>query len=87
MSFGMIEELLGKDASYLLQHECKTIGKDMLHLPGPDFVDRILKDTDRNPQVLRNFQALSESRPAQRNGLSFHPSSRSRNRTFGRGLL
>jgi class I fructose-bisphosphate aldolase len=58
MSFGMIEELLGKDASYLLQHECKTIGKDMLHLPGPDFVDRILKDTDRNPQVLRNFQAL-----------------------------
>src|SRR5262245_23777309 len=58
MSFGMIEELLGKDASYLLQLECKTIGKDMLHLPGPDFVDRILKDTDRNPQVLRNFQAL-----------------------------
>jgi fructose-bisphosphate aldolase, class I len=58
MSFGMIEELLGKDASNLLQHECKTIGKDMLHLPGPDFVDRILKDTDRNPQVLRNFQAL-----------------------------
>src|SRR5262245_34406844 len=58
MSLGMIEELLGKDANDLLQHKCQTVSKDMLHLPGPDFVDRILKDTDRNPQVLRNFQAI-----------------------------
>ncbi len=58
MSFGMIEELLGSDTSYLLQHQCKTISKDQLHLPGPDFVDRILKDSDRSPQVLRNFQTF-----------------------------
>lgn len=58
MSLGMIEELLGKDAGDLLQHKCQTIDKSMLHLPGPDFVDRILKDTDRNPQVLRNYQSI-----------------------------
>lgn len=58
MSLGMIEELLGNDTNYFLQHQCKTISKDQLHLPGPDFVDRILKDTDRTPQVLRNFQSF-----------------------------
>lgn len=58
MSFGMIEELLGGDTANLLQHQCKTISKDQLHLPGPDFVDRILKDSDRSPQVLRNFQTF-----------------------------
>ncbi len=52
-----IKELLGSDAA-LLDHECKTISKDDLHLPGPDFVDRIWKDSDRNPQVLRNMQAI-----------------------------
>ena len=58
MSLGMIEELLGKDANDLLQHKCQTVDKSMLHLPGPDYVDRILKDTDRNPQVLRNYQSI-----------------------------
>ena len=52
-----IKELLGSDAA-LLDHECKTISKDDLHLPGPDFVDRIWKDSDRSPQVLRNMQAI-----------------------------
>jgi class I fructose-bisphosphate aldolase len=33
---------LGKDADTLLNHSCKTISKDMLHLPGPDFVDRVV---------------------------------------------
>lgn len=52
-----IKELLGSDAS-LLEHKCETISKDELHLPGPDFVDRIWKDSDRSPQVLRNMQAI-----------------------------
>lgn len=52
-----IKELLGSDAA-LLDHECKTISKNDLHLPGPDFVDRIWKDSDRSPQVLRNMQAI-----------------------------
>ena len=47
---------LGKDADTLLNHSCKTISKDMLHLPGPDFVDRVVADSDRCPQVLRNLQ-------------------------------
>ena len=52
-----IEDLLGDQAS-LLKHECKTISKDRLHLPGPDFVDRVVSQTDRNPAVLRNLQLL-----------------------------
>jgi class I fructose-bisphosphate aldolase len=58
MSLGQIEELLGKDLDTLLRHECKGIKKDQLHLPGPDIVDRVWKDSDRNPQVLRNYQAI-----------------------------
>jgi class I fructose-bisphosphate aldolase len=58
MALGMIEELLGKDLDGLLRYECKGIKRDQLHLPGPDFVDRVLSTTDRNPRVMRNFQAL-----------------------------
>lgn len=53
-----IESLLGNKSDDLLQHTCKTISKDQLHLPGPDFIDRVWKDSDRNPQVLRNLHAL-----------------------------
>ena len=58
MPLGQIEELLGAELQPLLRHECKGITKDQLHLPGPDFVERVIKETDRNPQVLRNFQSL-----------------------------
>lgn len=53
-----IISLLGDKAGYLLDHECKTISKDQLHLPGQDFVDRIWVGSDRNPQVLRNLQQM-----------------------------
>jgi class I fructose-bisphosphate aldolase len=56
-----IEELLGDDAASLLQHECKTVPASQLHLPGPDFVDRIFVDTDRSTPVLRNLQWLLNS--------------------------
>ncbi|MEO6903321.1 MAG: class I fructose-bisphosphate aldolase [Bacteroidia bacterium] len=52
------EELLGTSASTLLNHTCKTILKDQIHLPGKDFVDRIFVQTNRNPQVLRSLQQL-----------------------------
>lgn len=52
-----IKELLGSDAG-LLEHKCNTIDKSNLHLPGPDFIDRVWKDSDRSPQVLRNLQAI-----------------------------
>ena len=53
-----IEKLLGDSARLLLDHKCKTVPKEKLHLPGPDFVDRIYTATDRNSQVLRNLQGM-----------------------------
>jgi class I fructose-bisphosphate aldolase len=53
-----IESLLAEEAQYLLNHQCNTIPKESLHLPGPDFVDRVIKDNDRSSVVMRNFQTL-----------------------------
>lgn len=53
-----IEEILGNKSQYLLDHQCKTIGKQLLHLPGSDFVDRVSSISDRSPQVLRSIQTL-----------------------------
>ena len=53
-----ITKMLGKDAQYLLDHQCKTIPKESLHLPGPDFVDRIFAFSDRSNSVLRNLQTF-----------------------------
>ena len=53
-----VETLLGDAAEGLLTHVCRTIPKEHLHLPGPDFVDRVFAVTDRSPQVLRSLQAL-----------------------------
>ncbi|MEL7363830.1 MAG: class I fructose-bisphosphate aldolase [Bacteroidota bacterium] len=53
-----IEEYLGDEAESLLSHQSATISKDDLHLPGPDFVDRVFSVTDRGPRVLRSLQAM-----------------------------
>lgn len=53
-----IQELLGGEADALLNHSCNTISKNALHLPGGDFVDRVWKDSDRNPRVLVNMQRI-----------------------------
>jgi class I fructose-bisphosphate aldolase len=58
MSIAMIADLLGSETEKLLKYECKGILRDQLILPGPDFIDRAVKDTDRNPQVLRNLQNI-----------------------------
>jgi fructose-bisphosphate aldolase, class I len=55
---GSLESLLGDEATSLLEHVCKTVPKSMLHLPGPDFVDRVWALSDRPPQVLRSLQAI-----------------------------
>ncbi len=55
-----IQSLLG-DQGELLTHECKTISKDRLHLPGPDFIDRVYSVSDRSPAVLRNLSTLFNS--------------------------
>jgi class I fructose-bisphosphate aldolase len=53
-----IESMLGADADKLLSHVCKGIPKEALHLPGPDFVDRIFALSDRPTPVLRSLQQL-----------------------------
>ena len=53
-----IASLLGDKADYLLNHQSKTISRDLLHLPGPDFIDRIWINSDRSSTVLRNLQLM-----------------------------
>ncbi len=53
-----IREVLGDEADFLLGHECKTIERAELTLPGPDFVDRVLVQSDRPVAVLRNLQQM-----------------------------
>ncbi len=58
MTNPMILELLGDEAESLLTHTCQGIPKEMIHVPGPDYVDRIMAPMDRPPAVLRNMQAI-----------------------------
>ncbi len=53
-----IIKLLDEDAKSLLEHTCKTVKKTDLHLPGPDFIDRVMVHTDRPNNVLRNLNSL-----------------------------
>ncbi|HAO47018.1 MAG TPA: class I fructose-bisphosphate aldolase, partial [Chitinophagaceae bacterium] len=54
-------QLLGDKADSLLNHQCKTVPKSMLHLPGPDFIDRIWSASDRNNRVLGNLERMFRS--------------------------
>lgn len=53
-----IVDLLGKDAESLLKHQSKTVKKELIHAPGPDFVDQVFAVSNRNTQVLRSLQTL-----------------------------
>jgi class I fructose-bisphosphate aldolase len=53
-----VREILGADAAGLLGYESKTVSKSQLHLPGPDFIDRVFSQSDRNVSTLRNFQTI-----------------------------
>ncbi len=53
-----LHSVLGDEAESLLSHVCRTIPKERLHLPGPEFVDRIWLDSDRSPRVIRSLQTL-----------------------------
>src|SRR5213082_1938991 len=69
-----LEQLLGDGAQSLLQHHCKTIPKERLHLPGPDFVDRVYAQTDRPSAVLRSLaQIFNQGRLAGTGYLSILP--------------
>jgi class I fructose-bisphosphate aldolase len=58
MTINDIVQHLGADAKGLLEHRCATIPAAQLHLPGPDFVDRVFALSDRSPAVLRSLQQL-----------------------------
>jgi class I fructose-bisphosphate aldolase len=53
-----IEQILGDEAESLLSHQCGTIPKESLHLPGPDFIDRVWVGSDRPASVLRNLASM-----------------------------
>src|SRR6202163_1928283 len=53
-----VEQILGGDWSSLLQHQCKTIPRESLHLPGPDYVERSYGGSDRPTRVLTSLQSL-----------------------------
>ncbi len=61
MSIDEIANILGDDAESLFGYEARGISKDRLQLPGPDFVDRVVSDTDRTPRVMRNLQTIFDS--------------------------
>ena len=53
-----IREYLGNEADSLLNHKCKTVSKDLLTHPGPNYVDEVFGISDRNVQVLKNLSWL-----------------------------
>ena len=53
-----VQTYLGSKAEYLLGFNQPKISKDRLHLPGPDFVDRVWAPSDRNPRVLGALQRI-----------------------------
>src|SRR6184192_1868661 len=67
-SLSKLESILGNDARDLLAHECKTIPKSQLHLPGPDFITRIFATSDRPTRVLRSLESLFDHGRLARTG-------------------
>lgn len=61
MSYSNIQKLLGKDAKILLEHKSTTMPKEKLHLPSPDWVDKIFSNSDRNVRTLRSLQTLYDN--------------------------
>ncbi|TXT61062.1 MAG: fructose-bisphosphate aldolase class I [Promethearchaeota archaeon] len=62
MTYEEIRNILGPHAEPLLDYECKGISKDQLHLPGPDFIERVVEKTDRNNRVLNNLERFFNQR-------------------------
>jgi class I fructose-bisphosphate aldolase len=53
-----IREYLGDESEYLLKHQCEKITKDLIHIPGPDYINRIFEKSDRPTMVLRNLKSI-----------------------------
>lgn len=61
MDFRQIIELIGKENEHLLTHTCSTISKDQLHLPSPDFINRVYALSNRNIPALCNLSRIFNS--------------------------
>ena len=53
-----IVDILGEQAEYYLNHACKTIDKQLIHIPGPDIVNKVWINSDRNIRTLESLQTL-----------------------------
>lgn len=74
MDYNKIVELLGDRAKTLLDHKCNTLPKEQLHLPGPDFIERVVYHSNRSPQVLKSLQSMfNHGRLAKTGYLSILP--------------
>jgi class I fructose-bisphosphate aldolase len=74
MQIKEIEQLLGPEGKSLLEHQCKTIAKESLHIPGPDFLDRVFIPSDRKTPVLKSLaQLFNTGRLARTGYLSILP--------------
>ena len=74
MNIDKIVEVLGDKSNFLLNHKCTTVSKENLHLPGPDFIERVFYHTNRAPRVLRSLQSMySHGRLANSGYLSILP--------------
>ena len=74
LSYQQIEEFLKDDNNDLLGFSSPKIAKELIHVPGPDFVDRVFKESNRNQQVLRSLTSIySHGRLANTGYLSILP--------------
>ncbi len=82
-----LEEILGADAAGLLEHQCKTIPKENLQLPGPDYVDRAHAASDRPTRVLSSLQSLLDHGRLGRHRVRVDSPGRPGHRAFGRRVV
>ena len=82
-----IQSLLGAEADDLLNHKCTGFSKESLHLPGPDFIDRVWMMSDRPPGGLALPGVAVRPRPPGRHRLSLHPAGGPGHGAFRRRLL
>ena len=61
VAYSKVQEYLGAEAESLLSHTSTTIPKENIHIPGPDFIDRIWAGSDRSPNVLRSLATLQNT--------------------------
>lgn len=81
-----IVDLLGGQAEYYLNHTCKTIDKQLIHIPGPDMIDKVWMNSDRNIRTLESLQAV-RARAFGQYRVCLHPAGGSGDRTFCRSVF